>query len=283
MLNTAIRGVQIEDVSISGAHLVATNSATDGYVLSWNDSQKKFEWTSLGISVINETPSGTLDGNNTSFSLAYTPQSDTEQVFLNGLLQEPGVGNDYTISGSAITFIIAPETNDILLASYLRNDGFGGGLYLANIVEDTTPQLGGDLDLNQFYIQLDPTPDSDDAGSGMTVYATVDTNAFGVGAALYMASDGNYDTADASASGTMPCTALALETGTGTKKILLLGYIRNDGWNWTTGDLVYVSTAVGELTQSAPNGSGEQVQVIGYATSTDVIFFNPNLALVQVA
>jgi hypothetical protein len=81
----------------------------------------------------------------------------------------------------------------------------------------------------------------------------------------------------------MPCQALALEAGTGTKKVLKYGYMRNDGWNWTIGGLVYTSTALGELTQSAPSGSGDQVQIVGYAVSADVLFFNPNYSLVEIA
>jgi len=298
-LNTAIRGAQIEDLSISGAHLVSTNSPSDGQVLTWNSTQSQFEWDDLGSLITGEAPTGDINGANTTFTTANTPVSSTEMVYLNGLLQEPGALNDYTISGSTISFLTAPETGDIVLVSYLTSQGLGGGgadhgsltgladddhpQYLKNVSEDTTPQLGGDLDLNQYYLQLDPTPTSDDTGNGFMSSVTVDTNSVGVGAGLYMASDGHYDMADASASGTMPCEAVALETGTGTKKVLKYGYIRNDGWDWTPGGLVYVSTTAGQLTQSAPSGSGEQVQIVGYATSADVLFFNPNYTMVEIS
>jgi hypothetical protein len=39
---------------------------------------------------------------------------------LNGLLQEPGAGNDYTISGAAITYLTAPLANDKIRVSYLK-------------------------------------------------------------------------------------------------------------------------------------------------------------------
>ena len=282
-LNTAIRGAQIEDVSISGAHLVSTNSPSDGQVLTWNATQSKFKWDNLGSMTINETPAGDINGSNTVFTLAATPITSTEMVYLNGLLQEPGVANDYTISGSQITFITAPETGDIVLSTYLTSQGLGGGTYMENVVEDTTPQLGGDLDLNQFYIELDPTPTSDDSGSGIMSTVTVDTNATGIGAALYVASDGNLDEADASAAATMPCSALALETGTGSKKVLLLGYMRNDGWNWTPGGIIYVSDTAGGLTQTVVSGSGEQAQEVGIATHADRMFFNPSYAMVEMS
>lgn len=64
-----------------------------------------------------ETPSGTINGSNTSFTLANTPVSGTESVYLNGVLQEPG-GIDYTISGGTITYATAPASGDQLRATY---------------------------------------------------------------------------------------------------------------------------------------------------------------------
>lgn len=70
--------------------------------------------------VTRETPTGSINSSNTSFSLANTPVSGSEQVFLNGMLQEPGAGNDYTISGGTITYLNAPITGDRLRVTYLK-------------------------------------------------------------------------------------------------------------------------------------------------------------------
>lgn len=70
--------------------------------------------------VTRETPSGTVNGTNTSFGLAATPVSGTEHVYLNGLLLEPGSGNDYTISGSTITMLSAPVSGDKIRVSYFK-------------------------------------------------------------------------------------------------------------------------------------------------------------------
>ncbi len=123
---------------------------------------------------------------------------------------------------------------------------------------------------------------NDLSGTGMMTHGTVDDNATGIGAALYMASDGNYEEANAGALATMPCVALALETGTGDKKVLLQGNIRNDSWTLTPGGMMYVSLVTGKLTQTRPSATGEQVQIVGYATSTNTIFFNPNLMLIEI-
>jgi hypothetical protein len=70
--------------------------------------------------VTRETPTGAVNGTNTSFVLANTPVTGSEQVFLNGILQEPGVGNDYTISVATITYLTAPVTGDKVRVSYIK-------------------------------------------------------------------------------------------------------------------------------------------------------------------
>lgn len=65
-----------------------------------------------------EIPTGTVDGLNAVFTLAHTPQSGTETVFMNGLAQHPGVDNDYTISGPTITFVLPPPSGTGLAVTY---------------------------------------------------------------------------------------------------------------------------------------------------------------------
>jgi hypothetical protein len=74
----------------------------------------------LDVFVWNEVPSGTLNGVNAVFTLAYTPVVGKLMLFKNGILQKVGSGNDYTISGSTISFQAGniPGTSDVLLASY---------------------------------------------------------------------------------------------------------------------------------------------------------------------
>lgn len=67
-----------------------------------------------------ETPSGTQNGTNPTFTLANTPTAGSEMLFLNGVLMNVGAGNDYTISGATITMLtgVIPVSTDILLCSY---------------------------------------------------------------------------------------------------------------------------------------------------------------------
>ena len=70
--------------------------------------------------VVRETPTGALNGVNTTYTLANTPVSGTEEVYLNGVLQEPGASDDYQISGLTITYNVAPISTDRLRVSYLK-------------------------------------------------------------------------------------------------------------------------------------------------------------------
>jgi len=158
---------------------------------------------------------------------------------------------------------------------------------ISDVVDDTTPQLGGDLELNDHNIVLTSIPGTNQTANGMVVPMTVDANDQGFGSPLYMATDGNLEMADASSSATAPCVAMALEAGTGTKDCCLLGFVRNDSWNWTSlggvEGLIYISTTSGVLTQTLVSGSGNQVQTVGYATHADRMYFNPQLPMVEIA
>lgn len=67
--------------------------------------------------VYRETPSGSVDSLNTSFTLAHTPKpTESLCLFLNGQLLT--YTEDYTLSGNTITFLTAPDTGSFVRASY---------------------------------------------------------------------------------------------------------------------------------------------------------------------
>jgi hypothetical protein len=67
-----------------------------------------------------ETPTGLVNGTNTAFTLANAPKPGTEDVYVNGILQEGGSGNDYTISGATLTMLFPLQPGDKLRVSYLK-------------------------------------------------------------------------------------------------------------------------------------------------------------------
>lgn len=66
-----------------------------------------------------QTPTGLVNGVNAVFTAASAVHSGTEEVYLNGILQESG-GEDYTFSlTNTITFVSAPATGDRVKVSYI--------------------------------------------------------------------------------------------------------------------------------------------------------------------
>ncbi len=67
-----------------------------------------------------EVPSGSINGSNADFTIANTPTSGTLAVYLNGLRQRSGAGNDYTLTGTTITFTTAPISGDYIEVDYRK-------------------------------------------------------------------------------------------------------------------------------------------------------------------
>jgi hypothetical protein len=121
---------KIADNAVTEPKLDVLDSPANGEVLAWNTGSSRFEWvTNGGVDVVkeadvicNEIPTGTIGGGNVTFNIANAPVVGTVMVFLNGLLQAPGVGLDYTIAGQTITFVKAPHTNSDLYVAYIINN-----------------------------------------------------------------------------------------------------------------------------------------------------------------
>ncbi len=125
--------LQIKDLGITNEKIVEgtigeekldiNNAPILGYFMRWNGT--KIEWADVDVIAVldtdikKENKSSECDGNNVTFTLSNTPVVNSVQVFLMGLLQEEGSGKDYTLSGTTITFAIAPEADDILIIHYI--------------------------------------------------------------------------------------------------------------------------------------------------------------------
>ena len=102
------------------------------------------------------------------------------------------------------------------------------------------------------------------------------------GQVVYLKSDGKYWKAKGDAAATMPAIGLVTNTTVATDAtglFLLRGLFRYSIWTFATpGEQLYVSGATaGLITSTKPVGSGKQVQVVGWVTtSEDNIFFNPD-------
>lgn len=86
--------------------------------LTTNESSVLSAITDGTYFIYNETPSGSINDSNATFTLAGTPNPvGSLELRLNGQVLKAG-GADFTLSGSTITMVNAPFTGDVLTASY---------------------------------------------------------------------------------------------------------------------------------------------------------------------
>lgn len=106
-------------VSVSGTQNLGSGSISfsAGNLVIYNGTI----WQQAGASSSSttperETPSGTINGVNKIFTISNTPIANTLEVYVNGLLQD--LTNDYTFSGTTITFVDAPSVGETILTLY---------------------------------------------------------------------------------------------------------------------------------------------------------------------
>jgi hypothetical protein len=71
---------------------------------------------------VRETPSPAPNGVATVFTATGNAVPGSEQVYLNGVLMEPGAGNDYTVTNTplTVTFLFVPFPTDKIRITYLK-------------------------------------------------------------------------------------------------------------------------------------------------------------------
>jgi hypothetical protein len=100
-----------------------------------------------------ETPTGSVDGTNTSFSLANAPiPAISLKVYLNGLLQRYGI--DYFLAGTEVTFVVAPSSGDNVRAWYR----YTGAVASTQFIDDETPSGAIDSSNVAFSLSHAPAP-----------------------------------------------------------------------------------------------------------------------------
>ena len=154
----------------------------------------------------------------------------------------------------------------------------------SELITDTTPQLGGDLDTNGKSIEINSAAGGSDQTASGIISTLTAGEIFAFGEVGYLKSDGKYWLADASVETTMPVVVMALAaiSADATGSFLKRGFVRDDSWNWTVGGIIYASITGGSLSQTAPSTSGEIIQIVGYAYSADIMFFNPQYGLLEI-
>jgi hypothetical protein len=211
----------------------------------------------------------TLDAD-TNFTVGDTIITDGAITDATDLILDANIDVTGTHGASTYTADTSFTIGDTAITDGVITDGTG-----LSLTADVT--ITGDLTMSDDKRQIwDTLPSTDDTASGMISSETVDDAGSAIGDILFLESDGHWDRADASAVATCGLLGMALEAANGTKEVMHDGWIQINGHGFTIGAQLYVSTTEGDMTNTAPSGDGEIVQVIGYATSADVIRFKPS-------
>jgi len=133
--------------------------------------------------------------------------------------------------------------------------------FITDVVDDTTPQLGGDVDMNSngFMLVSQTVGGSDDE-------------------AVYLSGSATWSQTDADAEATA-----TKQVGIRISATTVLTYGPYTTSGLTAGSTYYLSTTAGAITTTAPSGSGDIVRIIGYANSTTELFVDPSKSWVEIA
>jgi hypothetical protein len=117
--------VTLASVGTAGTYTKVTTDAkgrvTSGTTLSTGDLPAGTMNSSNFV--VRETPLPAPNGVATTFTSTGNAIAGSERVYLNGVLMEPGAGNDYTVgnlSPLTITFLFVPTPTDKIRINYLK-------------------------------------------------------------------------------------------------------------------------------------------------------------------
>jgi len=127
--------------AIADAGYVRFNSETG--TLEWYTGST---WASGSSGITQQTI--TPNGSDSTFTLDQESTADGILVSINGTSQNPD--SSYSVSGTDITFTETPLATDIIDIRFLAVAVAAAGM--DSVIEDTSPQLGGNLDVNSNYI-----------------------------------------------------------------------------------------------------------------------------------
>jgi hypothetical protein len=219
----------------------------------------------------------------TDSGYANTPKSRVRTTDTGGNYVDWRSAGKTTLTSNSSTFSGVARSGSTVDNTIARWNGANAdSIQGSGIAIDDSNNVTGILSITTAQYCVDNTLSSDHSFAGNYMSVTVLDNAYGFGGILYPAS-GGYSGADADASATLPGVVIALETGTGTKKVGLPGCILIDAsWSWTIGGNIYVSKTASNITQTAPTSTGAFRQKIGIALTATTMMFLPELTVYEI-
>ncbi|MBA4420278.1 MAG: hypothetical protein C0391_03950 [Anaerolinea sp.] len=156
----------------------------------------------------------------------------------------------------------------------------GSDVVTATLQADIT-NIHGKISIDNFIADLV----TDHSFNGETIILEQnESQAFGD--AVYINSTGKAQLGDADAIATSNCVFMWVDNYDGSNKRYAKpgAVIRDDTWNWTVGGKIYLTvtgTTGNTLSQTAPTGTDDVIQILGIALTADIMLFQPQLVQVE--
>ena len=134
------------------------------------------------------------------------------------------------------------------------------------------------------HIETPMLATNDHSATGITTLLTASEN-IAQGNLVYVSGNGTIGIADADAVAKMPAIGIAVAAISSGQPgaVLLQGMFRDDTFNFTAGNRLFASATDGGITATVPSGSNDVAQAVGVALSDDVIYFKPDMTLVEIS
>jgi hypothetical protein len=138
---------------------------------------------------------------------------------------------------------------------------------------------GNVVKTNSFNLELDDTPAVSTASGNIVNWSVSESTTAGT---LYtVKSNGGWTTTDADTEAkSIGMLAIALGSNA-TAGMLLQGFFYKASHGFTIGLPLYISNTAGAFTTTRPTGTNDYVRIIGYATSANHIYFDPDKTWVK--
>jgi len=218
----------------------------DGAVELYYNNSKRFETTVNGIAL--------PQGNNASPSISRDGDSNTGMYW--------GASDELNFSTAGINRLII-DSNGLTVNG--------------NVSLDEDVVLGASSS-----IVLDDTPTASTAsGSGTIVKWSVSVSTT-AGTLYVIKTDGGWTTADADSEAKSTAMAAIALGSNATSGMLLQGFFYKASHGFSIGAPLYISNTAGAFSNTRPTGTGDYVRIIGYATSTNYIYFDPDKTWVKI-
>jgi hypothetical protein len=120
LVNAAVIGKVLTGYVSGAGTLAATDTILQAFNKLDGNIALKMSTVTSAVYKVGVAVSGAANGTNLAFVLPNTPIAGTEMVFVNGVVQQRGAGNDYQITGANVTFEAgnAPQAASIIIATY---------------------------------------------------------------------------------------------------------------------------------------------------------------------